>query len=190
MNEELKKIKEEVIKCNKCPLASFRAENNYFPVIGQRNHDANIVFVGEAPGVNEAKTGIPFCGSAGRILNELLESISIKREDVYICNILKDRPPNNRDPQEEEIASCFPYLLRQIEAISPKVVCTLGRYSMKVIMEYFGLTEELDSISKIHGKVFETKSFKIIPLYHPAVAVYNANMKESLKEDFKILKNI
>lgn len=189
-DEELKKIKDEVVACSKCPLASFRLENNYFPVIGQGSHQADIVFVGEAPGLNEAKTGVPFCGAAGRILNELLKSINIKREDVYICNILKDRPPGNRDPQEQEITACLPYLKRQIEAIKPKAICTLGRYSMKLIMEEFNLNQKLDSISKIHGQVFEAGNFKIVPLYHPAVAVYNNNMKKSLKEDFKILKTL
>jgi len=189
-DEKLKKIKDEVVACAKCPLAFFRIENNYFPVIGQGNHQADIVFVGEAPGLTEAKTGVPFCGAAGRILNELLESINIKREDVYICNILKDRPPENRDPQENEIKACLPYLKRQIEIIKPKAICTLGRYSMKVIMEEFGLSSKLNSIGKIHGKIFETDNLKIIPLYHPAVAVYNNNMKKSLKEDFKILKTI
>ena len=189
-DEELKKIRDEVVACSKCPLASFRIENNYLPVIGQGSHNADIIFIGEAPGLNEAKTGVPFCGAAGRVLNELLESISIKREDVYICNILKDRPPGNRDPQENEIRACLPYLKKQIEIIKPKVVCTLGRYSMKLIMEEFGLTSKLDSISKIHGQIFEADSLKIIPLYHPAVAVYNNNMKEALREDFKILKNI
>jgi len=190
IDEELKKIKDEVINCSKCPLASFRTENHYLPVIGQGNHQADIIFIGEAPGLNEAKTGVPFCGASGRILGELLESIGIKREDVYICNILKDRPPENRDPQELEIEACLPYLERQIEIMKPKAICTLGRYSMKVIMEKFGLADKLDSISKIHGKIFEAKNLKIIPLYHPAVAVYNANMKEALKEDFKILKNL
>jgi len=190
IDEELKKIKDEIVNCDKCPLASFRKENHYFPVIGQGSHQAEIVFIGEAPGLNEAKTGFPFCGASGKILDELLESIGIKREDVYICNILKDRPPNNRDPQESEIKACLPYLEKQIEIIKPKAICTLGRYSMKVIMENFGLGDKLDSIGKIHGKVFETKDLKVIPLYHPAVAVYNANMKEGLKEDFKVLKNL
>jgi len=178
-----------VVACTKCSLASFRIENNYFPVIGQGNHQADIVFVGEAPGLSEAKTGIPFCGAAGRILDELLEFVSIKRESVYICNILKDRPPQNRDPQSGEIEACASYLERQIEIIKPKVVCSLGRYSMNFLMQRFGLQDKIDSISRIHGQKFETeKGFILIPLYHPAVAVYNASMKEALKEDFKILK--
>ena len=188
VDEKLKQIRDEIVECKKCPLKDFRVENNYFPVIGQGSHQAKIMFIGEAPGVNEAKTGVPFCGASGRILDELLASVGIDRHDVYITNILKDRPPNNRDPEPNEIEAYLPYLLRQIAVIKPKVICTLGRYSMNVIMSKFNLMNEIDSIGKIHGKVFDSSGLKIIPLYHPAVAVYNGNMKEALKEDFKILK--
>ena len=187
-NQHLKQIKEKVLNCNKCFLRKSREESGYFPVIGQGDHNAEIVFIGEAPGLNEAKTGVPFCGAAGKILDELLNFVGIKREDVYITNILKDRPPNNRDPEANEIEACIPYLKRQIEIIKPKVICTLGRYSMDVIMKQFGLVDELDSISKIHGKEFKVEELSIIPLYHPAVAIYNSNMKETLKNDFQILK--
>jgi len=190
IEKELKEIKEEAINCRKCPLYKTR---NY-PVIGEGNHQAKIMFIGEAPGVQEDRTGRPFCGAAGKILDELLESVGIKRKEVYITNILKDRPPENRDPQKEEIEACVPYLERQIEIIKPKVICPLGRYSMKFLMEKFGLKDEIQPISKIHGKVFEAKTLfqkvRIISLYHPAVATYNPNMKEILKQDFKILKKI
>jgi len=185
-DKKLKELKDEVIAGAGLPLKKYRDDNGYFPVIGQGSHRAEIMFVGEAPGKNEAETGIPFCGAAGRILDELLSSVNIKREDVYITNILKDRPPNNRDPEPAEIEAYFPYLERQIKIIKPKVICTLGRYAMGVVMAKFGLNDQLDSISKIHGKEFETEDVKIIALYHPAVAVYNGNMKEALKEDFKI----
>jgi len=187
-SKNLKAIKEDILNCDKCSLRKLREDNNYFPVIGQGSHNAEIIFIGEAPGLNEAKTGVPFCGASGRILDELLEDIGIKRKDVYVTNILKDRPPNNRDPKADEIEACIPYLKKQIKIIKPKVICTLGRYSMEVIMQQFGLTDKLDSISKIHGQVFDYDEIKIIPLYHPAVAVYNANMKETLKTDFQILK--
>lgn len=187
-SKSLKVIKDEILNCDKCSLRKLRDESKYFPVIGQGNHDAEIMFIGEAPGLNEAKTGVPFCGASGRILDELLEHVGIKREDVYVTNILKDRPPNNRDPEGPEIELCIPYLRNQIETIKPKVICTLGRYSMEVIMKQFGLADELESISKIHGKEFEKDGMKILPLYHPAVAVYNGNMKETLKTDFQILK--
>ena len=187
-SKNLKAIKEDILNCDKCSLRKLREDNNYFPVIGQGSHNAEIIFIGEAPGLNEAKIGVPFCGSSGRILDELLEDIGIKRKDVYVTNILKDRPPNNRDPKADEIEACIPYLKKQIKIIKTKVICTLGRYSMEVIMQQFGLTDKLDSISKIHGQVFDYDEIKIIPLYHPAVAVYNANMKETLKTDFQILK--
>lgn len=180
----LKKIKDEVLSCRKCSLYKTRI----YPVIGEGSHKAKIMFIGEAPGVQESKTGRPFCGAAGKILDELLESVGIKREDVYITNLLKDRPPNNRDPQKEEIEACVPYLERQIEIIKPEVICPLGRFSMRFLMEKFGLEDEIQQISKIHGKIFEAKNLKIIPLYHPAVATYNPNMKEVLKKDFKVLE--
>ncbi len=184
-DEELKKIKEEVIACKKCSLFKSRK----FPVIGQGNHQARIMFVGEAPGRRENETGRPFIGKAGDILNELLQSVNLKREDIYIANILKCRPPENRDPNENEIIACSPYLERQIEIIKPKIVCSLGRYAMNFLMKEFGLEKELGPISRIHGHIFKTKrGLFLIPFYHPAVAVYNANMKNSLIEDFKILK--
>ncbi len=186
--DELKKIKNQVLSCKKCSLYRTRVH----PVFGEGNPKARIMFVGEAPGFNEDRTGRPFCGQAGKILDELLEFIGIKRGEVYISNLLKCRPPENRDPQKEEIKACSSYLERQIEIIKPKVICPLGRYSMRFLMEKYGLKEKIEPISKIHGKVFEVKNLfqeiKIIPLYHPAVATYNINMKEILKRDFKILE--
>lgn len=184
----LKKIKDEVIGCRKCLLYKERIKNKYYPVIGEGNHYTKIVFIGEAPGMQEAKTGRPFCGQAGKILDELLESAGIKREEVYICNILKCRPPGNRNPQSQEIEACTPYLERQIEIIKPKALCTLGNYSTGFIMKKYSLEAKIQGISRIHGKVFDANGLKIIPLYHPAVATYNANMKEILKQDFKVLK--
>jgi len=184
IKKELKQIKDEVIKCRKCPLY----ESRTLPVIGQGNHQAEIVFVGEGPGFNEDKTGVPFCGQSGDVLDELFESIGYKREDAYVCNILKCRPPNNRDPEKEEVEACVPYLEKQIEIIKPKIIATLGNYAMGFILRKYGLEDRIEGISKIHGKVFQANGMKIIPLYHPAVAVYNTNMKETLKNDFKVLK--
>jgi len=192
--EELKKIKNEVLSCKKCSLYKERVENRFFPVIGEGNHQAKVMFVGEAPGLQEAKTGRPFCGAAGKILDELLELVGIKREEVYIANLLKCRPPENRDPLPEESKACTPYLERQIEMIKPEVICPLGRHSMNFLMEKFGLGDRIEGISKIHGRLFKNKGLfqdiAIVPFYHPAVAVYNPNMKKVLKEDFKILKTI
>ncbi len=191
--ESLKKIKEELIDFKESPLYKIRVGNKVFPVVGEGNHDAKIMFVGEAPGKNEAATGRPFCGAAGNILTQLIESIGLKREDVYITNIVKDRPPENRDPLPEEIKLYSSFLDRQIEIIQPKVIATLGRYSMAYIMNKFGLSGELQTISKIHGKVFPAKAsygdIKIITLYHPAVALYQDSLRKQMFEDFKVIKN-
>ncbi len=188
---QLKKIKDEIVALRESPLYEYRVQNNNVPAIGEGSYDARIMFIGEAPGKNEAKTGKPFCGASGRILDELLASAKLKREDVYITNIVNDRPPENRDPSPKEIELYGPFLERQINVIGPKIIATLGRFSMKYIMEKFGLESQLDTIGKIHGKVFEIDlpygKVKIIPLYHPAVVVYNAKTKDELKKDFRML---
>ena len=184
IEKELRQIKKEVLNCKKCSLYKTRT----YPVIGQGNHQAKIIFIGEAPGFNEDKIGRPFCGKAGKILDELLESTGITRKDVYICNILKCRPPKNRDPDEKEIKACVPYLEKQIQIIKPKVICTLGNYSTAYILRKYNLEDKIQGISKIHGEIFSKDTVKIIPLYHPAVATYNSNMMGVLKEDMKILE--
>jgi len=190
----MKKIKDEVLELKTSPLYAERVLNNAFPVIGEGNHDADIMFIGEAPGKNEARTGRPFCGASGKLLDDLLEGAGLKREEVYITNIVKDRPPQNRDPLPEEIAAYAPYLDRQIDIIAPKVIATLGRYAMNYILERLGLESEMRPISQNHGQVFEAKvsygTVKIIPLYHPAVAIYNRNTKDVLEEDFKTLTSL
>ncbi|OPL11978.1 MAG: hypothetical protein AVO34_01795 [Firmicutes bacterium ML8_F2] len=187
IDNQLKEIRDEVVECRKCSLCQTRI----YPVIGQGSHQAEIALVGEAPGASEDQTGFPFCGQAGGILDELLNSANLKRETVYICNILKCRPPSNRDPQKEEIAACVPYLERQIQIIQPAIIGLMGNYATAFLLEKFGLKDKIQGISRIHGQVFEAQAgfgpIKLIPLYHPAVAVYNANMKEILKKDFKTL---
>jgi DNA polymerase len=177
-------------------------QNKNLPVIGEGSHFAKIMFIGEAPGRNEARTGRPFCGAAGKILDELLASVGIPREEVYVTNIVKDRPPQNRDPLPNEIKIYGPFLDRQIEIIQPKVIATLGRYAMGYIMNKLGLELELDVISKMHGRIFAVQSgalaklgfenhgMKVVPLYHPAVAVYNSHTKDILKKDFEVLKDL
>lgn len=186
----LKQIKEEIIALSSSSLYTYRTENKYFPVIGEGSHEAEIMFVGEAPGENEAKTGRPFCGRAGKLLDELLASINLPRENVYITNIVKDRPPKNRDPLPEEIELYAPFLDRQIEIIRPKVVATLGRFSMEYVMRRYRMESQLDTITRLHGKVIEDKDFKLVPLYHPAAAIYNQHLKSTLLEDFQVLKNL
>lgn len=185
-DQKLKQIKKKVVSCKKCKL--YKGATN--PVIGEGDHDADIMLVGEAPGKWEDKKARPFVGKAGKILNELLESINLKREEVYITNILKHRPPQNRDPKEEEIKACSPYLDRQIEIIEPEIIATLGNFAKDYILEKFNLEDEIKGISQIKAQVFKPKevNIKIIPQFHPAVAVYNSNKIEELKEDFQVLK--
>lgn len=191
--EEMKQVRDDVLAL-RGTLADYRRENNYLPVIGEGDHDAKFMFIGEAPGRNEAKTGRPFCGAAGKILDELLASIGIPRESVYIGNIIKDRPPGNRDPLPSEIALYAPFLDRQIEIIQPKVIVALGRFSMEYIMREFDLAPLLEPISRAHGKSYDASAsygpIKIVPQYHPAAAIYTQSLKEVLREDFKILKEL
>jgi len=191
--EQLRKVKEEVLELKDSPLYQERVKNGVFPVIGEGSHYAKIMFIGEAPGRNEAQTGRPFCGAAGKILDELLASAGIDRQEVYVTNIVKDRPPFNRDPLPEEIKVYAHFLDRQVDIIQPEVIATLGRFSMDYVMRKFGLGPVITSISGMHGKIFSAEAsygpVKIVPLYHPAVAVYNNGMKEALITDFKILKN-
>lgn len=190
-SEKLKEIRDEVWNLKISPLYEERIKNNAYPVIGEGSHDSDVMFIGEAPGKNEAATGKPFCGRSGKVLDTLLDHVDLDRKSVYITNIVKDRPTNNRDPKTEEIELYAPFLDRQIEIIQPKIIVTLGRFSMEYIMKRYGLEKEFDSISKIHGHKFET-SFSygqvfVLPLYHPAVAVYNNNLLDSLKKDFEIV---
>ncbi len=186
--KEMELLTKEIQNCKKCDLHQTRKN----PVVGEGSLNAKVMFVGEAPGFNEDKQGKPFVGRAGKILDELLESVNLKREEVYIANILKCRPPNNRNPTQEEIKSCAPYLNRQIEIIRPKIICCLGNFATDFIMKKFGLKDKVQGISKIHGEKFNVSTLngviKIIPLYHPAVATYNSNMLGTLKKDFKKIK--
>lgn len=183
IEEELQNLRGE--------LADLRRAGGYLPVIGEGSEKARIMFVGEAPGEKESETGRPFVGRAGQLLNELLASIDMKREDVYITNIVKDRPPKNRDPLPDEIALYAPLLDKQIEVMKPEVVATLGRFSMEYVMKRYGLEGELGPISALHGKTFSSPhGFKIVSLFHPAAAIYNQKLKPELFQDFKILKTL
>lgn len=190
--ELLRKIKDEILALTASPLYEERVKNGVFPVIGEGSHYAKIMFVGEAPGKNEAATGRPFAGAAGKIMDQLLKSADINRLDVYITNIVKDRPPGNRDPLPEEISVYGPFLDRQIDIIQPKVIATLGRFSMEYILRKFNLEHELMPITKMHGTSITAEAsygpITIIPLYHPAASIYNQMLKEDLFKDFEILK--
>jgi len=186
--DDINKIIEMVNNCKKCDL--WRTRKN--PVFGDGSLVSKILFVGEAPGYNEDLQGCPFVGRAGKILDELLKSIGLQRDEIYIANILKCRPPDNRNPIKDEIIACTEFLNKQIEIIQPTIILPLGNFACSYIFEKFDL--KYDKISNVHGKTFQintlTGSILIIPLYHPAVATYNPNTKNTLLEDFKNIEDL
>ncbi len=180
---ELDRIKADILKANVCPNLAETATNL---VMGDGNLNADIVFIGEAPGKNEDEQGLPFVGAAGKFLNEMLAAAGLDRSDVYITNIVKYRPPANRDPLPEEKQAFWPYLARQLELIDPQAVVTLGRHSME-----FFLPEA--KISQVHGHAVRKTvkyhderehTWLIVPLYHPAAALYNGGLRQTLIDDF------
>ena len=186
----LQELEQQIKNCEKCDLWKTRTNS----VIGEGSLDAPLMFIGEAPGFNEDKQGKPFVGQAGKVFDELLNSCGLKREEIYITNILKCRPPKNRNPSENEIKSCSFYLDKQIEIIKPKIICCLGNFATEFVMKKFNLYKELQGISRIHGQVFNVSTFdgliKIMPMFHPAVAVYDISKLDILKKDFERLKKI
>ncbi len=184
----LEEIAEEIRACRRCPLHASR--RNAVP--GEGNPDARVVFVGEAPGRNEDLQGRPFVGAAGKLLTELLASIGLRREDVFITNVVKCRPPNNRDPRPEEIEACLPFLERQLRVIDPDVIVALGRHSALTLLRLAGREE--GSIMRIRGRVFEVELFGrerlLMPTLHPAAALYNPRLRPLLEEDFRRLKEL
>lgn len=189
---EIKEITADVQNLSNSPLYAYRQENNYLPVIGEGDLDARIMFIGEAPGKNEAKSGRPFVGAAGRVLDELLEQINLQRAQVYITNIVKDRPPENRDPTGEELELYGPFLDRQIEIIQPKVIVTLGRFAMDFILDRFNLPQSGGKISDLHGQFLKAEAtygeIVVVPLFHPAAVIYRREWKKLLKDDFVQLR--
>jgi uracil-DNA glycosylase family 4 len=182
--EELIALYREVQACQKCPLHATRTQ----VVFGSGNADADLMFVGEAPGFHEDQQGKPFVGAAGKLLEKLLADIGLNREDVFIANVLKSRPPGNRDPQLEEIEACKPYLTRQIQLIEPLVICTLGNFSTKL------LTRRQDGITRVHGKPQQHTvgglELTIYPIYHPAAGLRSQAMLTTLREDFERLPEL
>lgn len=197
-HDQMREIRDELLNLTESPLYKYRVENKYFPVIGEGSHDAKVVFIGEAPGEQEAKTARPFCGRSGKLLDEMLASIGLSRESVYITNLVKDRPPENRDPSPEEILLYSTFLDRQLQILKPLVVVMLGRHSMNYLFEKAGIKDlpaqagKLAPISVMHGKVFAGDfgygEVLLIPLYHPAVGLYNPGKRPELFSDFAVIK--
>jgi DNA polymerase len=175
---ELAAYAAEIAGCTRCRLAEGRTQ----VVFGNGNPDADLMFVGEAPGFHEDKQGVPFVGQAGKLLDQLLAGIGLAREDVWVANVLKCRPPGNRDPMPDEIEACEPHLFRQVELIGPKVVATLGNFSTKL------LSGKQTGITRVHGQPQEVtlagRTVVLYPLYHPAAALYTPSMLNVLREDF------
>jgi DNA polymerase len=169
----------EILKCQKCKLC----ETAIQAVVGEGSLDAKIIFIGEAPGKNEDEQGRPFIGRAGKLLTSLIEEMGMKRDDVWIGNIIKHRPPKNRDPKPEEIEACRDYLTKQLEIIQPQVVITLGRFSFKYFVPDCKITSE-------RGKLIDIGNYKVFPVYHPAAALRNKKFLNTLKDDFSKLSEI
>ncbi len=176
----LYELEQKVAACKKCELNETRTN----PVFGEGNIDATLMFVGEAPGKDEDIQGKPFVGRAGKLFNEILKDIGLKREEVYIANCLKCRPPKNRDPKPDELINCFGYLKEQIKIIRPKVIGTLGRYST------YQLTGQKGALGMLRGRVFNFGNIKVVPLYHPAYLLRNPNAIDIFTNDLKLLKEL
>jgi len=174
-NETLEQIREDLGDCHRCRLAAGRNKI----VFGQGNPQAELVFVGEGPGADEDAQGLPFVGRAGRLLNRMIELAGMKREEVYICNIVKCRPPGNRTPLPDEIEMCSPFLLRQIRTINPRLVCCLGAPAVKTLL---GVKE---GITKIRGQLYDFQGTKALPTFHPAYILRNPREEKTLREDFQ-----
>ncbi|MGC9153565.1 MAG: type-4 uracil-DNA glycosylase [Vulcanisaeta sp.] len=180
-----------MVNCTKCKLSSTRRK----VVPGEGPLNAEIMIIGEAPGEKEDEEGRPFVGAAGQLLTKLLNNVGIKREDVFITNVVKCRPPNNRDPEPDEIDACRPYLVTQILMIKPKVIICLGRHSAREILKMAGYPERsVSNISNIRGRVFNVKigdiTAKVLPTYHPAAALYNPRLRSIIEDDLRKVRGM
>ncbi len=175
----LEELAKSLVNCERCKLAKLGRSQVVF---GVGNPHASIMFVGEAPGSNEDLKGEPFVGAAGKLLNDLLASAGLSRDQIYIANVIKCRPPNNRDPEPDEVETCKPFLMQQIQLIKPKLVCTLGNWATQTLLE------RKVGITKVKAQAFYMKDFVLFPLLHPAAALHQGNLLPTLKEDFKKLK--
>jgi DNA polymerase len=177
--ETLEEIRTDLGDCQRCKLASGRKTI----VFGQGNPHAELVFVGEGPGADEDEQGLPFVGRAGQLLNRMLQTVAIKREDVYICNVVKCRPPGNRTPERDEVEACSPFLYRQIESIRPRLVCCLGAPAVKTVL---GLKE---GMLKIRGRFYDFGATKALATVHPAYVLRNPREEKILREDFEKIRD-
>lgn len=176
----LQALADSLHDCQRCKLARLGRTQVVF---GTGNPHATIMFVGEAPGFHEDRQGEPFVGAAGKLLNDLLQSAGLSRSEIYIANVIKCRPPNNRDPEPDEVDTCKPFLLQQIQMINPKLVCTLGNWATQTLLG------RKVGITKVRGQAFHLKDFVIFPMLHPAAALHQGGLLDPLREDFRKLKD-
>ena len=176
--ETLEQIRADLGDCHRCKLAGGR----HNIVFGEGNPRAELVFVGEGPGADEDEQGRPFVGRAGQLLNRMIQTIGMKREEVYICNVVKCRPPGNRVPEKDEVEACSPFLFRQLEAIKPRLICCLGAPAVRTVL---GIKE---GITKIHGQFYDFATSKALPTVHPAYVLRNAREEKILREDFEKIR--
>ena len=177
----LQEIRADIGECTRCKLHTLGRQQIVF---GVGNPQAELMFVGEAPGADEDVQGVPFVGRAGQLLTKIIEAIALTRDDVYIANVIKCRPPQNRNPEPDEVATCEPFLFRQIDSIRPKVIVALGKFAAQALLK----TE--DPISRLRGRVFDYRGAKLIPTFHPAYLLRNPSSKRDVWEDMKLAKRL
>ena len=187
-----KAVRADLVNATASPLYTVRSDHRYFPVIGEGNLDAQMMFIGAAPGVHEAEQGRPFCGPSGDVLEEMLNIVQLRRPDVFITNLVLDYPGAKRDPTAAEIAFYGPFLDRLIDIVQPRIIATLGGFATEYVLKKFDLPDKREKIGQIHGKLIKTRvhygEIHVVPLYHPAVVLYSMTQKEVLKKDFAKLK--
>jgi uracil-DNA glycosylase len=179
--EALAAVRADIGDCTRCTL---HAQGRTQIVFGVGNPDAALMFVGEAPGADEDIQGFPFVGRAGQLLTKIIEAIDLKREDVYIANVIKCRPPGNRNPEPDEVATCEPFLFQQIDIIKPKVIVALGKFGAQTLLR------TLDPISRLRGRVYEFRGAKLVPTFHPAYLLRNPSSKREVWEDMKLVRSL
>jgi uracil-DNA glycosylase family 4 len=180
-SDALISVRTDIGVCTRCKLHTLGRKQIVF---GVGNPEADLMFVGEAPGADEDVQGIPFVGRAGQLLTKIIEAINLSRDDVYIANVIKCRPPGNRNPEQDEVDTCEPFLFQQIDAIKPKVIVGLGTFAARTLLK------TLDPISRLRGRVFEYRGAKLIPTFHPAYLLRNPSSKREVWEDMKLVRKL
>ncbi|MDZ4765180.1 MAG: uracil-DNA glycosylase family protein [Chloroflexota bacterium] len=188
----LKDVRDDLVNAITSPLYKYRIDSRYFPVLGEGNADAKIMLIGQSPAEDDAEQGRPFVSESGKLLDEMLGTINLKRQDIYLTNLLLDRTPENRPPTPDELAYYAPFVDRIIDIVQPAVIAPMGKFAMEYMLRKLGVAEKDERISRIHGKLIKTRldygEIHVLPLYHPAVVLYTPTQKDTLRKDFQQLK--